>query len=64
MADINATISLGIGSPAGIQEFLTFGLQQEIGSSAVNFATVDWTHNESLVHYTIPPELAHWTFET
>ena len=28
MADINAVISLGIGSPAGIQEFLTFGLQQ------------------------------------
>lgn len=28
MADINHVISLGIGSPAGIQEFLTFGLQQ------------------------------------
>lgn len=28
MADINFVISLGIGSPAAIQEFLTFGLQQ------------------------------------
>ena len=27
MADINQVISLGIGSPAGIPEFLTFGLQ-------------------------------------
>jgi hypothetical protein len=28
VADINHVISLGIGSPAAIQEFLTFGLQQ------------------------------------
>lgn len=27
MADINHIISLGIGSPAGIPEFLTLGLQ-------------------------------------
>lgn len=27
MADINQVVSLGIGSPAGIPEFLTFGLQ-------------------------------------
>lgn len=27
MADINHTISLGIGSPAAIPEFITFGLQ-------------------------------------
>ena len=27
MADINQTITLGIGTPAGIPEFLTFGLQ-------------------------------------
>jgi hypothetical protein len=27
MADINHVISLGIGSPAGIPEFLTLGLQ-------------------------------------
>lgn len=30
MADINHVISLGIGSPAAIQEFLTFGLQQGV----------------------------------
>jgi hypothetical protein len=28
MADVNHVISLGIGSPAAIQEFITFGLQQ------------------------------------
>ena len=27
MADIHQTISLGIGSPSGVPEFLTFGLQ-------------------------------------
>lgn len=27
MADINHLISLGIGSPAAISEFITFGLQ-------------------------------------
>ena len=27
MADINQTITLGIGTPAGVPEFLTFGLQ-------------------------------------
>lgn len=33
MADINHVISLGIGSPAAIPEFLTFGLQ--LGAVAV-----------------------------
>jgi hypothetical protein len=32
MADINQVITLGIGTPAGIPEFLTFGLQ--IGAEA------------------------------
>lgn len=32
MADINQVITLGIGTPAGIPEFLTFGLQ--IGEEA------------------------------
>ena len=27
MADINQTITLGIGTPAGVPEFLTLGLQ-------------------------------------
>ena len=27
MADINQVITLGIGTPSGIPEFLTFGLQ-------------------------------------
>lgn len=34
MADMHQIITLGIGNPAGIQEFLTFGLQ--IGSNEVD----------------------------
>lgn len=34
MADINQVITLGIGTPAGIKEFLTFGLQ--IGTGVPN----------------------------
>jgi len=36
MADINQVISLGIGSPAGIREFLTFGLQQGPSTTVPN----------------------------
>jgi hypothetical protein len=39
MADINQLISLGIGSPAGIPEFLTFGLQ--IGEQLSGWLPVD-----------------------
>ena len=38
MADINQTITLGIGTPGGIPEFLTFGLQ--IGEGVPNPWTV------------------------
>jgi hypothetical protein len=38
MADINQVITLGIGTPAGIPEFLTFGLQ--IGAASALY-TVD-----------------------
>ena len=34
MADINQVITLGIGTPGGIKEFLTFGLQ--IGAGVPN----------------------------
>ena len=33
MADINQVITLGIGTPSGILEFITFGLQ--IGSEVI-----------------------------
>jgi hypothetical protein len=38
MADINQVITLGIGTPAGVPEFLTLGLQ--IGAAAALY-TVD-----------------------
>ena len=38
MADINQVISLGIGSPSGITEFITFGLQ--IGEALPDVWTV------------------------
>ena len=34
MADINQVITLGLGTPSGIKEFLTFGLQ--IGAGIPN----------------------------
>jgi hypothetical protein len=39
MADINQTITLGIGTPGGIPEFLTFGLQ--IGPSAAAWTPIN-----------------------
>lgn len=45
MADINHIISLGIGSPAAIQEFLTFGLQQGAADTTPDaFSFVDQTN--------------------
>jgi hypothetical protein len=45
MADINQVISLGIGAPSGIPEFLTLGLQigaaVDITAHAKNLFTVD-----------------------
>lgn len=42
MADINQVITLGIGTPAGIPEFLTFGLQlAEAGTGIVLSDTVE-----------------------
>ena len=37
MADVNHIISLGVGDPAGIQEFLTFGLQQSTANLSSDF---------------------------
>ena len=43
MADINQVITLGIGTPSGIPEFLTFGLQ--IGEGVPN----PWTEQTDSV---------------
>lgn len=39
MADINQVITFGIGTPSGIPEFLTFGLQ--IGEAVEVFGSID-----------------------
>ena len=45
MADVHHLISLGIGSPAAIQEFLTFGLQQGAADTTPDaFSFVDQTN--------------------
>lgn len=69
MADINHVISLGIGSPAGISEFLTFGLQ--IGASIVPTvpgaeftvprSTAEFTVRRSAAAFTVPRQRADFT---
>ena len=56
MSDVNAIISLGIGSPAGVPEFLTFGLMhtEEEASSGTSYATdYLWRTNPEVVTVTI-----------
>lgn len=54
MADINQVITLGIGTPAGVQEFLTFGLQ--IGSAVELTAGLEHSLPEMRLHYELPKE--------
>lgn len=57
MADINQVISLGIGTPAGIPEFLTFGLQ--IGAEAtinVSYTQFTLTANAAEINTPVPFE--------
>ena len=55
MADINKTISLGIGTPAGIPEFLLFGLQPE-APVPLTVPGLEYTLPQGRMHYTIPEE--------
>lgn len=61
MADINHVISLGIGSPAAIPEFLTFGLQ--IGTIAeITVPGLEFTLPNGKAHYTMGDYKMHYTF--
>jgi hypothetical protein len=57
MADINQVITLGIGTPGGIKEFLTFGLQ--IGAGEPNPWTIQ--ANSSTTWSTSANSLTTWT---
>jgi len=58
MADINQVITLGIGTPAGIPEFLTFGLQLGGTWAVQSDESTIWTEiaDESVVWTEIPDE--------
>lgn len=53
MADINQIITLGIGTPAGIPEFLTFGLQ--IGDTAGVVSGFGFIFSPDAVGETVSP---------
>ena len=55
MADIHHTISLGIGTPAGIPEFLLFGLQTA-PELALTSEGLEYTLPTNRLHYTMPEE--------
>ena len=64
MADINHVISLGIGSPAAIPEFLTFGLQ--IGAAAAYSPAPDcrtFVVPEETRTFEVPAEVRTFTIE-
>lgn len=60
MADINQVITLGIGTPAGIPEFLTFGLQIA-AIPTVDAPGLEFTIPDGLIQFTVPIELVHYT---
>lgn len=61
MADINQVITLGIGTPGAIPEFLTFGLQ--IGELTVpGQPGIEYTMSESRLQYTLPISRLDFTF--
>ena len=69
MADINQTITLGIGTPAGIPEFLMFGLQTAPETSltmpglefTIPESRLEFTIPESRMQYTLPINRLHYT---
>ena len=60
MANINQTISLGIGAPSGIPPFLTFGLviQEE---TALVVPGLEYTMGDNRAHYGLPVNRLHYT---
>ena len=60
MADINQVTTLGIGTPAGIPEFLLFGLQiaQEVAPSVEG---LEYTLPANRMHYSLPVNRLHYT---
>ena len=59
MADINQTITLGIGTPAGVPEFLTLGLQ--IGTVSVpEVPGMEWRADAPRLHWRSDAPRLHW----
>ena len=60
MADINQTITLGIGTPAGVPEFLLFGLQVA-PETALTAPGLEYTLPSNKMHFTQPQGRMHYT---
>lgn len=60
MADIHYTISLGIGTPSGIPEFLRFGLQTA-SELALTSEGLEYTLPSNRMHYALPVNRLHYT---
>ena len=60
MADINQTITLGIGTPSGIPEFLLFGLQTA-PELALTSEGLEYTLPANRMHYELQINRLHYT---
>jgi hypothetical protein len=60
MADIHQITTLGIGTPAGIPEFLLFGLQPA-PEPALTSEGIEYTLPANRMHYTMPTNRLHYT---
>ena len=60
MADINQLTTLGIGTPAGIPEFLTFGLQIA-AVTALAAEGLEYTLPTNRLHFDLPVNRLHYT---
>ena len=58
MANINQLITLGIGTPSGIKEFLTFGLQIDVLVTPTTVFTVT-LDGRAAQTFTLPGFAAH-----
>jgi hypothetical protein len=60
MADINQVTTLGIGTPAGIPEFLLFGLQVS-PEAALTAEGLEYTLPTNRLHFDLPVNRLHYT---
>lgn len=63
--DINQLITLGIGTPSGIKEFLTFGLQIGVAAALpTGLVTATFTVSQANATFTVTQSDATFTVTT